>query len=106
MTGIIEAKLDQQLAHREQCPLYGIFLDLKKAYNAIDRERCLKIFEDSKAGSKCIRLLRVFWDIAELVYRASVLRSGLQGLERGDSRGALSTTIFNLMVHAVVRQWM
>ena len=31
-----------------------------------------KIFEDSGAGSKCIRLLRVFWDMAELVYRASV----------------------------------
>ena len=80
VTGIIEAKLVQQLAYREQCPLYGIFLDLKKAYDAIDRERCLKIFEDSGAGPKCIRLLRVFWDMAELVYRASVLRSGLHGL--------------------------
>jgi hypothetical protein len=29
-TAIIEAKLAQQLAHLEQRPLFGIFLDLKK----------------------------------------------------------------------------
>ena len=45
---------------------------MKKAYDAIDREQCLKIFEDSGAGPKFIRPLRAFWDIAELVYRASV----------------------------------
>ena len=40
-TGIMEAKLVQQLAYREQAPLFCIFLDLKKAYNAIDLGRCL-----------------------------------------------------------------
>ena len=29
-TGIMEAKLVQQLAYCEQCPLFGIFLDLKR----------------------------------------------------------------------------
>ena len=29
-TGIMEAKLVQQLTFREQCQLYGIFLDLKR----------------------------------------------------------------------------
>ena len=38
-TGIMEAKLAQQLAYREQRPLYGIFLDLRKAYDAMDRGR-------------------------------------------------------------------
>ena len=37
-TGIMEAKLLQQLAFREQVPMYGIFLDLRKAFNAMDRE--------------------------------------------------------------------
>ena len=31
-TGIMEAILHQQLAAREQVPLYGIFLDLRKAF--------------------------------------------------------------------------
>ena len=40
-TGIMEAKLVQQLAYREQAPLFCIFLDLKKAYDAMDHDRCL-----------------------------------------------------------------
>ena len=39
----MEAKLAQQLAYVEQCPLYGIFLDLRKAYDAMDRERVVSI---------------------------------------------------------------
>ncbi len=33
---IIEAKLAQQLAHLEQASFYGVFIDLKKAFDAID----------------------------------------------------------------------
>ena len=33
----MEVKLGQQLASLEQCSLYGIFLDLKKVYDAMDR---------------------------------------------------------------------
>jgi hypothetical protein len=35
-TGIIEAKLVQQLAHLEQAPFFGVFIDLKKAFDAMD----------------------------------------------------------------------
>jgi hypothetical protein len=42
-TAILKAKLSQQLAHLEQEPFYGVFLDLKKAFDAMDRERCLLI---------------------------------------------------------------
>jgi len=35
-TAVIEAKLTQQLAHLEQRPFYGVFLDLKKAFDAMD----------------------------------------------------------------------
>ncbi len=44
-TASIEAKLAQQLAWHDQYPLYKIYLDLKKAYDAIDRGRILKILE-------------------------------------------------------------
>ena len=46
-TGMMEAKLVQQLAYREQCPLFGIFLDLRKAYDAMDRGRCFDILRDA-----------------------------------------------------------
>ena len=35
-TGIIEAKLAQQLAHLEQTPFFGVFIDLKKTFDAMD----------------------------------------------------------------------
>ena len=35
-TGIMEAKMAQQLTGFEQCPFYGVFLDPKKSYGAID----------------------------------------------------------------------
>ena len=49
-TGIMEAKLVQQLAYHEQCPLFGIFLDLKKAYDAMDRGRCLDFWRERGWG--------------------------------------------------------
>ncbi len=34
--GIIGAKLAQQLAHLEQMPFFGVFINLKKVFNAMD----------------------------------------------------------------------
>ena len=39
----LEAKLLQQLAALREEVLYVIFLDLNKAYDVLDRSRCLKI---------------------------------------------------------------
>ena len=40
-TATLEAKLLQQLAAMREEVLYVIFLDLTKAYDALDRSRCL-----------------------------------------------------------------
>ncbi len=57
---ILEAKLAQQLAHLEQEPVYGVFLDLKKVFNAMDRERCLQILEGYGVGPNMVCLIRNF----------------------------------------------
>ena len=44
-TATLEAKLLQQLAALREDVLYVIFLDLHKAYCALDRSRCLEILE-------------------------------------------------------------
>ena len=57
-TATLEAKLLQQLAALREDVLYVIFLDLHKAYNTLDRSRCLEILEGYGVGPRSCRLLR------------------------------------------------
>jgi hypothetical protein len=57
----IEAKLAQQLAWRNQCPLYKIYVDLKKAYDAIDRGGMTEILKAYGVGPNFLRLQNLFW---------------------------------------------
>ena len=59
-TGIIEAKLAQQLAHLEQTPFFGVFIDLKKVFDAMDQSRCLAILALHGVGLRMRRLIRNF----------------------------------------------
>ena len=106
-TGIIEAKLAQQLAHLEQAPFFGVFIDLKKAFDAMDRGRCLAILALHGVGPKMIRLIRSFWETATNVCRAKgnygrPFKAG-RGVTQG---GPLWAKLFNIIVDAVVREWM
>ena len=69
-TTTTEVKLAQQLAYIEQVPLYGVFIDLCKAYEAMDRRRCLKILKAYGVGPKMLKVNIFFWDHALLVCRA------------------------------------
>ncbi len=51
----IEAKLVQQLAWMEQEPLYQVFVDLRKAYDHLYQEQCLKIMTGYGVGPKLLR---------------------------------------------------
>ena len=66
-TATIEAKLAQSLAWRNQCPLYQIYLNLKKTYDAFDREQTLKILVAYGVGPRMLCLQKYFWDTAKLV---------------------------------------
>ena len=37
----------------------------------MDRERCLEILEGYGEGPNMLRFIKIFWDLAILVYRAS-----------------------------------
>ena len=70
-TGIIEAKLTQQLAHLEQVPFFGVFIDLKKEFDAMDRGRCLVILALHGVGPKMLQLICNFWETAKNIYCAN-----------------------------------
>jgi hypothetical protein len=50
VTAVIKAKLTQQLAHIEQAPFYGVFIDLKKLFDAMGWEQYLFILEGHGIG--------------------------------------------------------
>jgi hypothetical protein len=56
-TTIIEVKLAQQLSYLKLKPFYGVFLDLWKAFNAMDREGSIMVLEGYGAGPRMIRLI-------------------------------------------------
>jgi len=106
-TGMIEAKLAQQLSYLELKPFYGVFLDLKKAFDSMDRERCILILKGYGAGPRMIRLIRGYWCDAIMVCRAlgnygMPFKAG-RGVTQG---GPLSAKLFNIMVDAVACKWL
>ena len=106
-TATIEAKLYQSLAWRDQCPFYQIYLDLKKAYDALDRERTLNILAAYGVGPKMLALQKHFWETAKLVCRAGGNYGEAFSAERGITQGVpLSSIMFNVCVNAVVREWL
>ena len=105
-TAVIEAKMAQQLSYLELKPFYGVFLDLKKAFNLMDWEHCIMILEGCGAGPLMIRLIRGYWRDAIMVCRASgnygmPFKAG-HGVTQG---GPLSAKLFNILVDAVAREW-
>jgi hypothetical protein len=103
---VIEAKLAQQLLYLELKPFYGVFLDLKKAFDLMDWERCIMILEGYGAGPRMIRLIRGYWRNAIMVCRAlgkygTPFKAG-HSMTQG---GPLSAKLFNIMVDDVACKW-
>lgn len=106
-TAIFEAKLFQQLASIQQVPIFEVFLDLRKAYDTLDRERTLEILAQYGAGARMLRLLRQYWDQQQVVARQGGYHGDPFEVTRGLTQGDIpSPTIFNIVVDAIVRYWL
>ena len=83
-----------------------IFLDLTKAYDALDRSRSLEILEGYEVGPRARWLLQAYWGKSTMVTRVGGYYGtgfkGATGVTQGDP---LSPTIFNVVVDAVFRHW-
>ena len=86
-TGIMEAKLVQQLTFVEQAPLFGIFIDLRKAYNAMDRERCIDICVEAGVGPNAVQLVVNFWEGGNGYCRAARYYGRVFKAKRGITQG-------------------
>jgi hypothetical protein len=105
-TAIIEAKLAQQLPYLELRPFYGVFLDLWKAFDAMDWERCIMLLEGYDAGPWMIQLIRGYWCDAIMVCRVAGNYGTAFKVSCGVIQGGpLSAKLFNILVDTVVREW-
>ena len=69
-TASLETKLLQQLTDMREEVLYKVFLNLRKAYDELDRERCMEILVGYGVGPRTERILRQYWDHLSMVARA------------------------------------
>ena len=91
----------------KQTPLYGVFSDLRKAFDSMDRGRCIKVLPGYGVGPRMLRLIVHVWENAELACRAEGNFGRIFKADRGVTQGApLSPKIFNILVDAVVREWL
>ena len=105
-TDTLDVKILQKVASLREAVLHAIFLDLHKAYNALERSRCLGILDGYGVGTRALRLLHRYWERPRMVVQTGNYYGSLFHGERGVTQGySLSPTIFNVMVDAVVRHW-
>ena len=93
-----------QLHSITQKPLYMIFLDLKKAYDTLDRTQAERILRGYGVGPKIMNFIKRIWK-GDTMYPK---RAGYYGkpfrAQRGVRQGdIISPMVFNIMVDAVVR---
>ena len=105
-TVTLEVNLLQQVVALREAVLHVIFLYLNKAYNDLDRSRCLEILEGYVVGTTPLRLLHRYCERLNMVERAGEYYGENFRGERGLTQGEpMLPTIFNLVVDAVVRHW-
>ena len=63
----MEAKLEQQLAQIFHEPLLQVFIDVRKAYDSLDRGICMEILRGYGLGPNLQRLLQQYWDRQKVV---------------------------------------
>ena len=99
-------KLLQKITDMREEVMHTIFLELHKAYNALDTDRCMEILQVCGVEPHTCRILWTYWDILTVVARAGQYYGEAFKVFQGVTHGyPLSPTIFNVVLDALVRHW-
>ena len=83
-----------------------IYLDLHKAYDGVERFRCLEILEGYGVGTQACWILQTYLSRLKMVAGAGGYYGAAFKEARGVTQGdPIPPTIFNVVVDAVVRHW-
>ena len=105
-TATLKVKLFQKFLALREAVLHAIFLELHKAYDALDKSRCLVILEVYGMSTRALRLLQRYWERLEIVAQAGgYYRAPFYGEISVTQGDPLSPTIFNVVVDVVVCHW-
>ena len=105
-TDTLEINLLRKDAASREAILYVILLDLHKAYDALDRFRCLGILEGYGVEHRKLLLLLQYWARLRMLERAGGYYGAPFHGKRGVTQGnPLYPTILNVVVDAVVCHW-
>ena len=89
-----------------QKTLHFIFLDLRKAYDTVDRKQLLEIFEEYGVGPNILGLLKFYWDHQPCVAKSKNYHRETFVLFCGATPGGIVfPTLFNVIVDAVIWKW-
>ena len=106
ITAILEAKLQMQHASRSGLPYFQVFLDLRKAYDTLDRDRTMAILEAYGVGPNIRNYLRWVWDNLVLVPKSGGYFGSPFPSHRGTLQGdCFSPDGFTIVVDCVLREW-
>ena len=93
----------QQLAGIAHETLFKVFLDVRKAYNSLDRGQCMDILREYSMVKNMACLINHHWDNLIFVPRVERFLGTAFVTGRGVIKGNLaSSMIFNIMVNTVV----
>ena len=86
-----------------QTTLHFIFLDLRKAYDTVDRKRLLEILEGYGVGPNALDLLKFYWDHQRCVAKCGKYHGETFVPYCGVTQGGIvSPILINVLVDAVV----
>jgi uncharacterized protein (DUF433 family) len=105
-TSIMNIKLLMQSIQRDINPMYFIFLDIKKAYDSVDRERILQLLQQYGVGPNICSIIEQIWTNDKLIPKQNKCFGkpifAARGVQQGD---IMSPTLFNIMIDAVIRDY-
>ena len=105
-TTTLEEKLLQQIIAIRDTVLHYIFLDLRKAYNALDMDHCLDILAGYGVGNRTLHILRTYWVWIQMAVKTGVHYVTVFQRHHGVTQGdPLSPTTFNMVVDTLIRHW-
>ena len=94
-TAIGEAKLRIQQTMRSTHPLFQVYIDLKKAYDNLDRKVAMKILEKYGVGVNVRRYIWKIWEKQQFFLRQSGFYSDPIAVDQGVTQGDIDSPMYS-----------